>query len=175
MTLSTWNYAKIFRNHFNGAAVDQHVPFVQSCVNELCDHLEKLAKENNGEVDFLNEFVKPLTFLVTAHVTGLSFENESEKQTRIQQAGDAIKLINLLATDEDKLKALESHDKLMAYVQKQLEDFVQKLESDSRTDCLLYDFAKNVAGKRRQKAALLCRNYRWLISSWPWCHRKLYL
>jgi len=145
---------KDIRNHFNGSAVDQHVPYIQDCVEALCDKMEEKARNNNGEIEFLWDFAKPLTFLITCHVTGLSFADEEEKQLRIQQADQAIQLINLLASDEDKLLSLEEHDKLMSFVEKQLNSFVENLEKGARTDCLLYDFAKNIveSGDRKLRS-----------------------
>jgi len=142
---------KDIRNHFNGSAVDDHGPFIQECVSNLCDALEKKAKENNGEVELLWDFAQPLAFLVTCHVTGLTFADELDKEKRIQQASEAILLVNLLASDEDKLKALAAHDDLMAFVERQLESFIQRLEKDARTDCLLYDFAKNISESGESK------------------------
>ncbi len=136
---------KDIRNHFNGAAVDDHGPFIQKCVNALCDSLEKKAKANNGKVELLWDFAQPLAFLVTCHVTGLEFEDEKDRELRIDQAAEAILLINLLATDEEKLVALAAHDELMEFVERQLASFIARLEKDARTDCLLYDFAKNIS------------------------------
>ncbi|MCB1616594.1 MAG: cytochrome P450 [Pseudomonadales bacterium] len=85
-----------------------------------------------------------MTFLITSHVTGLDFIDENDKKARIQQADEAIRLINLLASDEEKIKSLEAHDELADFIEKQLMGYVDSLEKAGRTDCLLYDLAKKV-------------------------------
>lgn len=135
---------KDIRNHFNGASVDQHAQFIQKCTVELCERLEQKARANDGEVEFLEDFAKPLTFLITSHVTGLDFVDEDDKKARIEQADQAIRLVNLLASDEEKIKSLEAHDELADFIEKQLMGFVDSLEKTGRTDCLLYDLAKKV-------------------------------
>jgi cytochrome P450 len=142
---------KDIRNHFNGSAVDQHGSFIQQCASQLCDELEKKARENNGEVDFLEDFAKPLTFLITSYVCGLEFVDEEDKRVQIELANEAINIVRLLATDEEKVVALDAHNKLAELIEPQLHRFIESLEKDARKDCLLYDFASKIAAGETHK------------------------
>lgn len=141
---------KDIRNHFNGSGVDQHIDYIKNCVVELTENLKTVAAENNGVVDMMKDFAMPLTFLVTSHIIGLEFDSDEEKQLRIEQASEAIRLINLIAPEEDKLVALEAHDKLSEYILPQLEKFC-KDDGSLRKDCLFYDFAEKINAGENDK------------------------
>ena len=130
---------KDLRNHFNGSGVDQHCEFIQRTVSELAERLEKLAVENGGIVDLIQHFSVPLTFLVTSHVIGLEFEDEAEKARCAALASEAIRLINLIAPEEDKKKALAAHDEFAEVLHPQLETFARDVGGELREDCLLHD------------------------------------
>lgn len=134
---------KDIRNHFNGNGVDQHIGYIQQCVKELTENLKTVAANNDGVIDIMKDFAMPLTFLVTSHIIGLEFDGEEDKKLRIQQASEAIRLINLIAPEEDKLTALEAHDKLSEYILPQLEKFCND-DGSLRKDCLFYDFAGKI-------------------------------
>jgi cytochrome P450 len=134
---------KDIRNHFNGSGVDQHIDYIKTCVIELAENLKHIAAENDGLVDIMKDFAMPLTFLVTSHIIGLEFDSDEDRQLRIEQASEAIRLINLIAPEADKLIALEAHDKLSEYILPQLQKFC-KDDGTLRKDCLFHDFASKI-------------------------------
>jgi cytochrome P450 len=142
---------KDIRNHFNGSGVDQHNDFIQSTVAELAARLAGLAAENDGIVDVVKDFSMPMTFLVTSHVIGLEFNNAQERARCTQLAGEAIRLINLIAPEEDKRKALAAHDEFSEFILPQLEKFCQQPTGELRDDCLLYDFGEKLRNGDEQK------------------------
>jgi cytochrome P450 len=130
---------KDIRNHFNGSGVDQHNPFIQRTVEELAARLALIAQDNDGVVDLVKDFSMPLTFLVTSHVIGLEFEDEADRARCSELASEAIRLINLIAPEQDKLKALRAHDEFADFLLPQLQKFATAPEETLRKDCLLYD------------------------------------
>ncbi|ROR99057.1 cytochrome P450 [Sinobacterium caligoides] len=135
---------KDIRNHFNGGGVDQHIGYIRQTIADLVPALEAKAKANNGIVDLSKDFTMPLTFLVTAHILGLEFANDTEKKDATEWAGEAIQLINLIAPEEVKISALAAHDKLSSFILPQLRAFVEDEDSSKRDNCLFYDFAKKL-------------------------------
>lgn len=125
--------------HFNGGGLDQHIGFMRECISELIDHLREKALRNNGRVELVKDFSDPLSFLVTSHIIGLNFAGEEDKVLRCQQAGEAIKLVNLLASDEEKLVALREQKSLSEFILPQLTAYA-KGDASLRKNCLLHDF-----------------------------------
>lgn len=141
---------KDIRNHFNGNGVDQHIDYIEQCVEEITANLSEIASQNDGVIDLMKDFAMPLTFLVTSHIIGLEFDGEEDKQLRIEQASEAIRLINLIAPEEDKLIALEAHDRLSEYILPQLEKFCND-DGSLRKDCLFHDFAQKINAGETEK------------------------
>ncbi|MBT4521834.1 MAG: cytochrome P450 [Halieaceae bacterium] len=135
---------KDIRTHFNGAGLDQHITFMQDCISELIEHLRKTASANNGVIDLVADFCEPLAFLVTSHIIGLDFATEEDKVERAKQAGEAIKLINLLASDEDKRAALSQQQALCEFILPQLQAHAEDKNNQLRADCLLHDFGEKL-------------------------------
>jgi cytochrome P450 len=142
---------KDIRNHFNGGGVDQHIPYIEKTVKALAAQLADVAAANNGIVDMVEDFALPLTFLVTSHMIGLSFDSEQQRKQCIELAGQAIRLINLIAPQQDKITALRAHDELSEFILPQLEAFIAAGEQQERKDCLFYDFAAKVRGGEADK------------------------
>lgn len=142
---------KDIRNHFNGGGVDQHNPFIQRTVAELVARLPQIARANGGVVDMVKDFSMPLTFLITAHVIGLEFEDEAERARCSELASEAIRLINLIAPEEDKLKALQAHDEFAEFLLPQLQKFATAPEDTLRKDCLLYDMGNILRNENEDK------------------------
>ena len=130
---------KDLRNHFNGSGVDQHGAFIQRTVEELAARLPQIAKDNDGVVDLVKDFSMPLTFLITSHVIGLEFDSDEERERCAALASQAIRLINLIAPEEHKRKALAAHDEFADFLLPQLQKFAQETDHGLRKDCLLYD------------------------------------
>lgn len=135
---------KDIRNHFNGKGVDQHNDFIAQTVSNMADNLERVAAENGGVVDLMEHFSKPLAFIVTSHVIGLEFKDREEQMKCAQLAGEAITLINLIAPEEVKKKALAAHDEFSEFIEPQLDKYINSKEEGLRTNCLLHDFAQKV-------------------------------
>ena len=135
---------KDIRSHFNGSGLDQHVGFMKETIVELVENLRRVAANNDGVVDLVQNFSVPLSFLVTSHIIGLEFENQEDKIIRTEQAAAAIQLINLLASDEDKKIALREHDLLNEFIVPQLERFATDTTGNLRKDCLLNDMAEKL-------------------------------
>lgn len=131
---------KDIRNQFNGSGVDHHNDFIQSTIKELALRLPELAAANNGIVDLVKDFSMPMTFLITSHMIGLEFKDAEEKARCTELAKEAIRLINLIAPEEEKRKALAAHDEFSEFIEPQLEKFCQANADQLRQDCLLYDF-----------------------------------
>jgi cytochrome P450 len=142
---------KDIRNHFNGAGVDKHNAFIERTVTELATRLKGLAADNGGEVDLIKDFTMPMTFLITAHVIGLEFQDKAERERCTQLANQAIRLINLIAPEEDKRKALAAHDEFSEFIQPQLEKFALASTEGLREDCLLYDFGEKLRSGHEDK------------------------
>jgi cytochrome P450 len=135
---------KDIRKQFNGSGVDQHNPFIQATVRELALRLPVLAAANNGIVDLTKDFSMPMTFLITSHMIGLEFNDAEDKERCTALAREAIRLINLIAPEEDKRKALAAHDEFSKFIQPQLNKFCQANSGQLRQDCLLYDFGSTL-------------------------------
>lgn len=142
---------KDIRNHFNGGGVDQHNDYILKTVTELAARLQDVAAENDGEVDLIKDFTQPLTFLVTSHVIGLDFEDEAERLRCIQLANEAIRLINLIAPEEDKKAALAAHDEFSEFIEPQLEQYINDTEGKLRNNCLLHDFGEKLRSGHEDK------------------------
>lgn len=142
---------KDIRNHFNGRGVDQHNDYIERTVLELSARLKDIAAQNDGIIDVIKDFTQPLTFLVTAHVIGLEFEDEAERRRCIELANEAIKLINLIAPEDAKRAALAAHDEFSEFIQPQLEKFARDSEGKQRSDCLLYDFGEKLRDGHEDK------------------------
>ncbi len=142
---------KDIRNHFNGSGVDQHVDFMRMCSRDLLKRLKVVADQNDGVVDMVKDFSLPLMFLITSHVIGLEFDDDDDRAHRTVQAAEAINLINLLACDADKAKALSAHDKLSAFILPQLEKYRDTPDGELRKDCLFYDFAEKMRHGEAEK------------------------
>jgi cytochrome P450 len=141
---------KDIRNHFNGNGVDQHGDYIKSCTAELAKNLQKIADKNNGIVDLVKDFNMPLTFLITSHIIGLEFLHDQDKALRIEQASEAVKLINLNASDQVKIRSLEAHDRLNDFFLPQLDKFCKQYD-EARQDCLFYDFATKLRNGQSNK------------------------
>ncbi len=107
-------------------------------------HLREQAEKNNGVVNLIKHFTEPFAFLVTSHIIGLDFENEEDKIQRTLQASEAIQLINLLAPDEDKRKALEHNQALCEFILPQLKAHAEDDNNSLRDNCLLHDFGEKL-------------------------------
>ena len=135
---------KDLRNHFNGSGVDKHNAYIQRTVEELVARLAPIADQNDGVIDLVKDFSMPLTFLVTSHVIGLEFEDETERARCAELAASAIRLVNLIAPEKDKRIALAAHDEFADFLLPQLEKFASADEQSLRDDCLLYDFGQKL-------------------------------
>jgi len=135
---------KDIRNHFNGGGLDQHISFMKETIGEMVENLKRVAAENEGVVDLVQHFSMPLTFLVTSHIIGLEFDNDDDKILRTEQASEAIRLINLLASDEEKTEALKQHDLLNEFIMPQLNKFATDTSGGLRKDCLFYDMGEKL-------------------------------
>lgn len=142
---------KDIRNHFNGRGVDQHNEYIETCVRTLAENLETLANDNDGVVDIMQHFAMPLTFMITAHVIGLEFNNREDQLRCAALAGEAIKLINLIAPQEDKRAALAAHDEFSSFIEPQLNRYILGEDPDLRSDCLLHDFAEKIRDGQADK------------------------
>lgn len=142
---------KDIRNHFNGSGVDQHNDFIERTVTDLATRLADIAAQNNGVVDLVQDFTQPLTFLITSHVIGLEFKDQTEKARCIELANIAIRLINLIAPEEDKRAALAAHDEFSEFILPQLEAFAEQTTEGLRKDCLLYDFGEKLRNGHEDK------------------------
>lgn len=142
---------KDLRNHFNGSGVDQHSQFIQQTVADLASRLESLARQQGGVVDLVQDFSMPMTFAITSHVIGLEFTSPQEKSRCAELAGEAIRLVNLIAPEDVKRQALAAHDEFAAFLLPQLEKFASDAAGQLRSDCLLHDMGAKLRSGHEDK------------------------
>ncbi|MBT4519736.1 MAG: cytochrome P450 [Halieaceae bacterium] len=142
---------KDIRNHFNGTRVDQHNDFFHMVAGQLVDELELIADKNNGLVELIEDFTKPLSFIVTTHVIGLEFKDRDEQKKCRELAGEAIKLVALLAPEKEKITALKAFEEFSDFILPQLEKFRVDADQGLRTNCLLYDFGEKIRAGHEDK------------------------
>ena len=142
---------KDLRNHFNGSGVDQHDRFIQQTVAELAGRLPSLALQQGGVVDLVKDFSMPMTFAITSHVIGLEFDSDQDRARCAELAAEAIRLVNLIAPEEVKRKALAAHDEFAEFLLPQLEKFARDAEGRLRADCLLHDMGAKLRSGHADK------------------------